>query len=140
MKPEDYIGMISKEMLQATAIFRDVFLEFMLTEKLGDTEEKGLKLMKKHLQIAEDMVDKLLAKSPYAYIVVLDIFGEKQHVDCDSKDGALELAKNFHGDDGKAYIFTNDLTVGGREESTGGTIICENTDKVYEKAEAMMKK
>ena len=140
MKPVDYIEMLSKEMLKAAAIFKDVLLKFMLTEKLEDTEEKSLKLIKNHLQMAEDMVNKLLEKSPYAYIVVLDIFGERQHVDCDSKDGALELAKNFHGDDGKAYIFTNDLTVGGREESTGGTIICESIDKVYEKADDMMKK
>ena len=141
MKTEDYLEEITQELLKASAMYKSIFPR-VLFRGIQKGDKIILKEVKQHLDAASTAVERVLlnANNPYAYVVIVDVFGTKQHIECDSKEATIELADNFHGDDGKAYIFTNDLTVGGREESTGGTIICENIDKVYEKAEAMMQK
>ena len=136
MRTEDYLEMITQELLKGSALFRSVFPK-ILFRGVQKGDEIILKEVRQHLDAAKIAIDRLLEKNPYTYIVILDVFGTKQHIECDSKEATLELASNFHGDDGKAYIFTNDLTVGGRKENVGGTIICESQDDVYEKADAM---
>ena len=136
MRAEDYLEAITQELLKATAMYKSIFPR-VLFRGMQKGDEIILKEVKQHLDAAKIAIDRLLEKNPYTYIVILDVFGTKQHIECDSKEATLELVSNFHGDDGKAYIFTNDLTVGGREENVGGTIICESQDDVYEKADAM---
>lgn len=138
MRTEDYLEAITQELLKATAMYKSIFPK-VLFRGMQKGDEIILKEVRQHLDAASTAIERMLlnANNPYAYVVILDVFGTKQHIECDSKEATLELASNFHGDDGKAYIFTNDLTVGGREENVGGTIICESQDDVYEKADAM---
>ena len=140
MRPRDYIEIITQEMLNASLLFKPVAGVIAATNKVGNLEEIFLEKIKEHLEGAVVAMGKLLEKNPYAYIIITDVFGDRQYIECDSIERVRELAGNFHGDDGKAYIFTNDLNVGGREENIGGTIICENAEQVYEKAEEMLNK
>lgn len=138
MKPEDYLETITQEMLKANAMYKSIFPK-VLFRGIQKGDEIILKEVKQHLDAASTTIERMLlnANNPYAYVVILDVFGTKQHIECDSKEVTIELVNNFHGDDGKAYIFTNDLSVGGRDEKVGGTIICESQDDVYAKADAM---
>ena len=138
MKTEDYLEAITQELLKASAMYKSIFPR-VLFRGIQKGDEIILKGVKQHLDAASIAVERMLqnTNNPYAYVVILDVFGTKQHIECDSKEATIELVDNFHGDDGKAYIFTNDLSVGGRDEKTGGTIICESQDDVYAKADAM---
>ena len=138
MKPEDYLEAITQELLKASAMYKSLFPR-VLFRGIQKDDEIILKEVKQHLDAASTVVERMLqnTNNPYAYVVILDVFGTKQHIECDSKEATIELVDNFHGDDGKAYIFTNDLSVGGRDEKVGGTIICESQDDVYAKADAM---
>ena len=138
MKPELFLEAITQEILKATAFYKSLFPQILLNG-VGKPEKTILKEIKQHLDTASGTIERLLenVESPYAYVVIINVFGQKQHIECDSKEATLELVDNFHGDDGKAYIFTNDLSVGGRDEKMGGTIICESQDDVYAKADAM---
>lgn len=138
MKTEDYLEAITQELLKASAMYKSIFPR-VLFRGVQKGDEIILKEVKQHLDAASKTIENLLTNvdNPYAYVVVLDVFGTKQYVECNSKEAAIELADSFHGDDGKAYIFTNDLSVGGREEKVGGTIVCESQDDVYKKADKM---
>ena len=138
MKTEDYLEAITQELLKASAMYKSLFPR-VLFRGIQKDDEIILKEVKQHLDAASTVVERMLqnTNNPYAYVVILDVFGTKQHIECDSKEATIELVYNFHGDDGNAYIFTNDLSVGGRDENVGGTIICESQDDVYAKADAM---
>ena len=126
------IKAFSTSILRATQLFKTIFANLLNNETNTD-QLTTLQTIKQHLVSAIESVDKLIGQHT-AYIIVLNVFGVKQFVECNSKEAAIELADSFHGDDGKAFIFTNDLTVGGREESVGGTLVCESAEQVVIKA------
>lgn len=138
MKPEIFLEAITQELWKATALYKSLFPQILLNG-VGKHEKTILNEAKQHLEMASTTIERLLknAENPYAYVVIVNVLGQKQYIECDSKEATIELVNNFHGDDGKAYIFTNDLSVGGRDEKVGGTIVCESQDDVYAKADAM---
>ena len=135
--------MVGIETLQFNILFRDFLPDFLEGGKIMPHHLDAMKVLKHHLEKGAKLIGEAIElaneeKSKHIYIVVTNIFGDSQMVECAEKESCLEMANSFHGDDGKAYIFTDDLTVGGREEKTGGTIICETSEDAKKKAEIMM--
>ena len=143
MNSKDKIAMLGIEILQFNMLFRDFLPDMLEGKKIMPHHTAAMEALKGHLEKATKLMGEAIEKakeemSNHAYIVVTNIFGDRQMIECADKEACLDMANSFHGNDGKAYIFTNDLTVGGREEKAGGTIICETVEDVRKKAEIMM--
>jgi hypothetical protein len=136
---EECFEVITSNALQASIIYNSVVKKFYIRGVLNKEALKDLQTIYRAIDQSIEELIKVEDTDPYNYIVVTNVSGEKQMIQCSGKDAALELADFFHGDDGKAYIFTNDLSVGGREEKVGGTIICTDEEDVEKKAKEMLK-
>ena len=145
MKLRDKILALSIEMLQFNILFRGCMDNLMEEKSIKPRNIAEMKMLKMHLENATRLMCEAIdfaekENGGHTYIIVTDVFGERQLIECSGKQACLDMANAFHGDDGKAYIFTTDLTVGGREESIGGTIVCENMKDAMERAENMLNK
>lgn len=142
MKAKALFSILAQSMLKMHVAF-GVIIKDLAKSDDAEITEGHLKIIK---DIGEELVrmkqitDNILTKKELAYFIVIDIFGNRQLVEASCKEAAIELANSFHGDDGKAFIFTNDLTVGGREERVGGTIICESPEDAEKKSFDMVDK